>query len=110
MYIIKREASSNGGRPPLQPWTHKSLPEGFAFCPDEFHDIFYSTSPAGFVELTIEDDIVTGMAAVSEKVDAYKEANPEVEEEDTSTPQDDTDAMLIDHEYRLTLLELGISE
>ena len=31
-----------------------------------------------------------------------------VEEEPTA--QDDTDAMLIDHEYRLTLLELGISE
>lgn len=26
------------------------------------------------------------------------------------TAQDDTDAMLIDHEYRLTLLELGITE
>lgn len=26
------------------------------------------------------------------------------------TAQDDTDAMLIDHEYRLTLLELGLSE
>lgn len=24
------------------------------------------------------------------------------------TPQDDTDAMAIDHEYRLTLLELGL--
>lgn len=27
-----------------------------------------------------------------------------------STPQDDVDAMLVDHEYRLTLLELGVSE
>lgn len=26
------------------------------------------------------------------------------------TAQDDTDAMLIDHEYRLTLLELGLVE
>lgn len=26
------------------------------------------------------------------------------------TPQDDTDAMVVDHEYRLTLLELGITE
>ena len=26
------------------------------------------------------------------------------------TAQDDTDAMLVDHEYRLTLLELGITE
>mgnify|MGYP003307176918 CR=1 FL=1 len=33
-----------------------------------------------------------------------------VEEVMEPTAQDDTDAMLIDHEYRLTLLELGISE
>lgn len=26
----------------------------------------------------------------------------------TTTAQDDTDAMLIDHEYRITLLELGV--
>lgn len=25
-------------------------------------------------------------------------------------PEEDTDAMLVDHEYRLTLLELGVSE
>lgn len=33
-----------------------------------------------------------------------------VEEVSEPTAQDDTDAMLIDHEYRLTLLELGVSE
>lgn len=27
-----------------------------------------------------------------------------------SDPQADTDAMMVDHEYRLTLLELGITE
>lgn len=27
-----------------------------------------------------------------------------------SNPQDDIDAMLVDHEYRLTLLELGVFE
>lgn len=26
------------------------------------------------------------------------------------TAQDDTDAMLVDHEYRLTILELGLTE
>lgn len=31
-------------------------------------------------------------------------------EEQTRTAQDDTDAMMVDHEYRLTLLELGIYE
>ena len=28
----------------------------------------------------------------------------------TPTAQDDNDAMLVDHEYRLTLLELGVTE
>jgi len=34
------------------------------------------------------------------------------EPEDTTTPsaEDDMDAMLVDHEYRLTLLELGLTE
>lgn len=27
-----------------------------------------------------------------------------------TTAQDDTDAMLVDHEYRLTMLELGLTE
>lgn len=31
-------------------------------------------------------------------------------EEHARTAQDDTDAMVVDHEYRLTLLELGIYE
>ncbi len=26
------------------------------------------------------------------------------------TPQEDTDALMVDHEYRLTLLELGVTE
>ena len=32
------------------------------------------------------------------------------EEATTPTPEEDTAAMLIDHEFRLTLLELGITE
>lgn len=34
----------------------------------------------------------------------------EVEDKHIPTPQDDIDSMLIDHEYRLTLLELGLNE
>lgn len=36
------------------------------------------------------------------------ELEPEKEAEPTA--QDDTDAMLVDHEYRITLLELGLTE
>lgn len=38
-----------------------------------------------------------------EEVQVYS-LNPKKE----ITPQDDTDAMAVDHEYRLTLLELGL--
>lgn len=38
-----------------------------------------------------------------EEVQVYS-LNPKKE----MTPQDDTDAMAVDHEYRLTLLELGL--
>lgn len=35
---------------------------------------------------------------------------PEEEVVEIPTPQADTDAMMVDHEYRLTMLELGIFE
>lgn len=35
---------------------------------------------------------------------------PERQTSDEPSPQEDVDAMLIDHEYRLTMLELGITE
>ena len=35
---------------------------------------------------------------------------PKSEVVTTPSAQDDTDAMLIDHEYRLTILELGLTE
>lgn len=111
MYIIALEASSSGSRPPLQTWEHNFIPEGFAICPDEFYDIFYSTTPAGFVNIAVENKIVTSMTINQEALDVYIAENPESELNDQEpTPQDDVDAMLVDHEYRLTLLELGISE
>lgn len=109
MYIIALEASSSGSRPPLQTWEHNLIPEGFAICPDEFYDIFYSTNPAGFVNITVENNVVTSMTINQEALDVYIAENPEPTEPEP-TPQDDVDAMLVDHEYRLTLLELGISE
>lgn len=44
-----------------------------------------------------------------EALDAYLATLPEPEEQEP-TEEDDTAAMLVDHEYRLTLLELGLTE
>lgn len=107
MYIIRVTVSDIGSRPVLQTWSGNLPPEGYAFCPDEFVEIFYSTSPAGFVNIQIEDNIVVSMEINQEALDAYIASLPEPEPE-LPTAQEDTDAMLVDHEYRLTLLELGV--
>lgn len=73
------------------------IPSGWAAIPDgmEMPDTF------PFVDVTAENGVVTGMTAG---------VVPEPEPEHEPTEQEDTDAMLIDHEYRLTLLELGLTE
>lgn len=47
-------------------------------------------------------------AEVEADFDTWWEYDPANAQE--LTAQDDTDAMLVDHEYRLTMLELGVTE
>ena len=64
MYIIQIEPYEGGARSPLQTWDGPNLPDGYAFCPDEFFDVFYSTNPAGFVNITVETvEVSEGMTA-----------------------------------------------
>ena len=79
MYIIKKIANADGCRPPIQTWNRETPPNGYAVCPEEFHAIFYSTSPAGFVNITVEDDVVTAMEVNQETLDAYIASLPEPE-------------------------------
>ena len=79
MYIILKEAYENGARPPLQSWSDVNPPEGYALCPNEFVDIFYSTNPAGFVNIQIEHNIVRAMEVNQEALDAYIENNKPAE-------------------------------
>lgn len=61
-------------------------------------------------------DVSMGWNEANEEIAKREAYNGEYTIEDDGQPdpeaepsaQDDTDAMLIDHEYRLTLLELGI--
>lgn len=109
MYIMMLEAAENGGRPAPQTWDFPTLPDGYAWCPQAFYDVFYSTDPAGFVDITVENGTVTAMTVNMDALDAYIASMPEQEAEEPSE-EDDTAGMLVDHEYRLTLLELGLSE
>ena len=79
MKIIQIIANESGSRPALQDWDTPTLPEGYAWCSDEFVEVFYSTSPAGFVNITVEEDTVTEMTVNQEALDAYIASLPEPE-------------------------------
>jgi hypothetical protein len=77
MYIIRIKANANGSRPTLQTWAHETPPEGYAICPDEFLPVFYSTDPAGFVNIEVEGDVVTAMEVNDEALNEYIASLPE---------------------------------
>lgn len=91
MKIIQISANPSGSRPALQDWGSPVAPAGYALCPDEFFDVFYSTSPAGFVNITVENNVVTSMEVNQEALDAYiaslPEPGPEVDPEPTAEEQ-----------------------
>ena len=81
MLIIQIQANPSGSRPPLQSWDDVNLPEGYAFLTNEQKDIFYSTTPAGFVNITIEEQdgikYVRHIEVNQEALDAYKATLPD---------------------------------
>ncbi len=77
MYIIKIKANENGSRPALQTWNSPKLPEDYAVCPEEFYEVFYSTTPAGFVNITVDGGVVVGMTVNEEALEAYIASIPE---------------------------------
>ena len=108
MNIIRKEANQSGVHPAQQSWDSNTPPNGYAIIPDtvDMAD-FYAYN--GFVVLTIEGDTVTGYTPNVEAWENWKNGIPDPTEEEPSE-EEDTSAMLIDHEYRLNLLELGLSE
>lgn len=110
MKIIQKEPRANGGRPPMQSWSSITPPDGFVLVPDDFDaEIFQSFR--GFVHIEHDGTYLTGMTGNQDALNAYLEEFPDVEPGDPEpTPQDDTDALMVDHELRITILELGLTE
>lgn len=80
---------------------HGVLPEGWAVIPDDM-----DTPNFPFGDIIVEE--INGTPTFTAWVPGVLPEPAPVADE--PSPQDDTDAMLIDHEYRLTLLELGLTE
>ena len=94
MKIIKKIANADGSLPPIQTWSKDIPPKGYAVCPDEFYEVFYSTDPAGFVNITVENDVITAMEVNQEALDAYLENNPKEETEREPTTGEILNALL----------------
>ena len=81
MKIIRIEANPSGSRPPIQDWSGTSLPEGYAYCPEDFVNLFYSTTPAGFVSITVKEEngakVVDTIEVNQAALDAYKATLPD---------------------------------
>lgn len=106
MLIIKTSANEIGSRPPMQAWNGDAPPAGYAEIPDSLDtSCFYTHN--GFVHLTLDGDTVTAMEPNIEAWEAWK-ASLQPVEPPAPTAEDDMNAMLVDHEYRLTLMELGV--
>ena len=81
MFSIRIEANANGSRPPMQSWNSATAPEGFALVTDAQKDVFYSTTPAGFVNITVKEEngakVVDTIEVNQEALDAFKATLPD---------------------------------
>ena len=93
MKIIKIEPYENGAYPPIQTW-HKNIPPiGFAVVPDTLDTtVFYEHN--GFVNLTVEDGLVTSMTANAVAWEEWKATMPTVETESEATTEEVLNALL----------------
>lgn len=80
---------------------HGELPDGWALIPE---DMELENFPFGDVTAEEIGGVMTVTGWAAGIVPEAEEAEVEPSEED------DTASMLVDHEYRLTLLELGLTE
>lgn len=104
--IIQKQPNPSGAYPAPQTWNSNVPPSGYAIIPDSVDmTTFYEYN--GFVTLTIEGDTVTAYTPNVEAWEEWKASLP-APEEPVPTFEEDATAMLVDHEYRLALLEVGL--
>lgn len=99
MRLIEITALENGAHRNQMIRGKIAVPDGWAVVPDDLETENY---PFGTVEVAEIDGVMTVTAWTPGTLPDVPTPTAE------PTAQDDTDAMLIDHEYRITLLELGV--
>lgn len=85
MNIIKIEPYQNGARPAIQTWHRDTPPVGYAIIPNSIDiSVFYESN--GFVNITVEDGIVTSMTSNTAAWKEWKATMPTEETEIETEP------------------------
>lgn len=97
MRFIEIQADKNGAHAYQTISVDIPAPDGYALVPDDM--AIPDTIP--YVDIDVRDGVVTKMTAG---------AVPNIPETPAEPPAaEDTMSMLVDHEYRITMMELGVS-
>ncbi len=104
MYYINQTADTSGNHG--NPVSHQT--EGMVLLPESLLTEYIHTM--GFAYLTVDDGTVTAIAINQEAYDAYQADHKETPPDPEHTAEEDLMSMTVDHEYRITMLELGITE
>lgn len=81
--------------------------DGMVAMPEEMLTEYIHTM--GFAYLTVDEGTVTAVAINQEAYDAYQADHPAPPDPEP-TAEEDLMSMTVDHEYRITMLELGLTE
>lgn len=102
MRVIQKQQNHDGSYRQIFELDRTTAPDGCYQVSDGVE-----LSCGGFGTLMVEDGIVTAFTPDVEAWEAWQAEHPEPEPQPTA--EEDRDAMLIDLEYRMTLLELGVN-
>lgn len=105
MNIIRKEPNFAGDFPSTRQWNNPIPPTGYYEVADSCDTSAIQTH-AGFIKRTIVNNVVTEITGDDAAYQAWKAAHPTITQ---VSPETDRDNMLVDHEYRLTILELGVN-
>lgn len=112
MKIIPAAPNPSGAYPPIQDGNISAVPEGMAIWPDSLDTAdFYAHN--GFVTLTVEQvDGVPTVISYAPDMEAWEgwRASLPTEPEPEATTEELLLGLAADHEYRISLQEMGLSE
>ena len=103
MHIIKLCPESNGAHG-NQTWHKNDVPDGYAEISEQFLSTWEQYKP--FVTITVEDGEITSMIDNPEARAAQDAAD--VVQAPQTAPEIAMMSMVIDHEFRIIMMEMGV--